>query len=283
MANQSFPKNITYSITIFFIAGIIPCLFASESTSYTVGNRGYIKSHHIPEVKKDTAFLVSKDKPDTIKAKQVLSALQKQARAYRLRGLDLQRKANLEGAIKAYQRAIELDPALVVVYNDLGIVYEANGSLKEAEESYLRAIDIDPDFLSAYSNLALLYENTRNYNKALFYWQKRAELGGLSDDPWTQKAKQRIEDIKIIQQTFPTKPTEREVLGLVRDTLKQKSIIRQDKRELAKTLLRRAKLSYEKNDLITALQKACDAQLLDPANADIQEFIDIVQKRLLSQ
>jgi tetratricopeptide (TPR) repeat protein len=211
-----------------------------------------------------------------------LSELQKEARLYRSQGLELQRIGDLDGAMSLYVKAAEMDPLYAVAQNDLGIIYEAKGLTDKAEEAYLKCLKIDPHYLSAYSNLALLYESKRDLDKAVFYWQERAKLG-LADDPWTEKAHQRLKDIQAVQSGSPASEREQEVIGLMKDVLNQRAITKQDNRELAKTYFQKAKQSYDRQDEVTALKLAIDAQALDPTNEEIEAFVDKIQRRLLSK
>lgn len=215
--------------------------------------------------------------------KESLTQLKKQARLYRSEGLELQKRGDFDRAMGLYQKAIELDPAYAIAYNDLGITYEARGFTERAQESYLKAIEIDPVYLSAYTNLALLYENRRDLDKARYHWQKRATLG-VADDPWTEKAKQRLKDIDLVLSQRPLEDIrEQEAVSLVQDMVEQKTIQRTYNQELAKVKFQKAKLSYEKHDEVTALKEAIDAHLLDPSNQEIEKFIEKVQTRLLSR
>ncbi len=115
----------------------------------------------------------------------------RQAVYYRNQGLELQNKGDLDGAMSAYKKAQEADPAYAIVYNDMGVISEGRGLYKQAEQNYRKAIETDPKFASAYSNLALLKEEQGELDQASSYWQKRAEVGE-PDDPWTIKAKEKI-------------------------------------------------------------------------------------------
>jgi tetratricopeptide (TPR) repeat protein len=182
-----------------------------------------------------------------------------------------------------YQKAVQLDPAYAVAYNDLGIVCEAKGFMERAEESYLQAIKVNPNYLSAYTNLALVYENKRDLQKAAFYWKRRSELGS-QDDPWTEKAKKRTEDIELVLSKTPWQDErEQEVVGLLKETSIQKSILKKDDSALARKHFEKAKQSYDKQDYATAIKEALDALQLDPANPEIDEFIAKVQTRALSK
>ncbi|MBM3243501.1 MAG: tetratricopeptide repeat protein, partial [Candidatus Omnitrophica bacterium] len=155
-----------------------------------------------------------------------LSALQEQARSYRQEGIQAQDIGDLDTAMKLYQKAIEVDPVYAVAYNDLGVIYEAKGMPDRAEESYLKAIRIDPYYLSTYTNLALLYEEKRELSKAGYCWKKRAELGDVND-PWTQKARKRLEDIRLTLSPKPMQESrEQDVLKLMKDVANEKYMLR---------------------------------------------------------
>jgi len=225
--------------------------------------------------------LEEKVKQDSVQ--ENLTELQKQARMYREQGLNFQEMGNLEAALSLYQKAIELDPTYAVAYNDLGVIYETFESPDRAEQSYLQAVKIDPTYLSAYTNLAIFYENNRNLGKAAYYWQRRAELGS-PDDPWTKKARQRLNDIGIVMSEKPlTDAKEKEIVALLRETAIRKSLLKKDDKAQARDNFNKAKLCYKNGDDVTALKLAIDAQQLDPDNKDIEAFIDKVQNRLLSR
>jgi len=212
-----------------------------------------------------------------------LTLLQQQAREYRDQGLKIQGTGDLDTAMKLYQKAIEVDPTYAVAYNDLGVVYEAKDMIDRAEESYVKAIKIDPYYLSTYSNLALLYEEKRDFGKAGFCWKKRAELGDL-DDPWTKKARERLEDIRLSLSPRPAQDSqEKDIVKLMKDVANEKYMLSNYDKLLARKNFMKAKDSFNKEDYATAVKKASDAQVLDPDNKDIEEFIERSQIRALSR
>ena len=213
----------------------------------------------------------------------ISAGMHKEAVEYRNTGLEYQRAGNLDMAISFYQKAVAMDPGYAVVYNDLGVIYEAAGSLPQAEESYLKAVNIDPDYLSAYTNLALLYENQRKLDKAEFYWSQRASLGD-PEDPWTQKAVSRLNDIHAVLSNQPVSfDREDDVLGLMKDVSGQKSTLKKDDKSLSRDLFRKAKMSFDRGDLAMAFKEGLDAQYLDQDNREIEEFIEKVETRALSR
>lgn len=287
-------KNILTIILIIFILSVAASSFAQYQASDNKFDSGYyiespgapatvVPAVAAPEYKKKAA--VSKKKKGTLETwdNLNLSELQSQARAYRAQGAQLQQHGDLDGAMSLYQKAIELDPAYAVAYNDLGVILEAKGFTDRAEESYLKAAKIDPGYLSAYTNLALLYQNKRELDKAAVYWKKRAELGS-PDDPWTEKARQRLEDIRFALSDNPIEDfKEQEAIGLLKDVANEKSLLKKDNKELAKFHFKRAKQSYSKGDEVAAFKEAVDASQLDPSNTEIEEFIDKLERRLLSR
>jgi tetratricopeptide (TPR) repeat protein len=229
------------------------------------------------------ASLLFAKEPKPSGKEENLSEFQKMARIYRAQGLELQRSGDLDSAMKLYQKAIELDPLYAVTYNDIGIIYEADGLIDAAEESYLKCINIDPTYLSAYSNLAILYENKRDLEQSAFYWKKRMELGSPGD-PWTEKARQRLLDMHLVLSKRPLEDTkEQEVAGFLTEVEIQKSKLRRDNKELAKNYFEKAKLNFNKGNEISAYKMALDASQLDPANKEIEDFIEKIQTQLLSK
>lgn len=219
----------------------------------------------------------AQDSTDNVKAD-----LREQARLYRSQGLQLQRIGNLDEALSLYQKAAQLDPRFIVAYNDMGIIYEAKGLPKQAEQSYLKAIELEPGYLSSYSNLALFYESQREFDKAARYWQKRIDLGS-ADDPWTQKAQERLEDLFLILGNRPQDIRERQIAGFHRDVAGQKQLRTYDREKSAQDYFTNAQLLYKRGKELEALKEALRAQQLDQDNTEIEAFISKVQRRLLSR
>ncbi|MFH1414157.1 MAG: tetratricopeptide repeat protein [Candidatus Omnitrophota bacterium] len=214
-----------------------------------------------------------------------LSVMQDQARSYRIQGVEFQKVGNIDAAKSLYQKAIQIDPAYAAVYNDLGVIYEAEGDIGRAKKHYLTALVLDRYYLSAYTNLALLYEGERDFMKATSFWKKRIELG-LSGEHWTERAKKRLRDIDLVMPrgSFIRKETEEaEIVDLTRKVLSEKYIIREDYTTLSEKFFQKAHESYEREEYAAALRAAVDAYLLDPANKEIEQFIQKVRTRALSR
>lgn len=139
-------------------------------------------------------FILADEQNSPLAGETGLNKSQKQAMIYRLDGLRLQKSGNIEEALSFFQKAIEADPGLAAVYNDIGIIYETMDSPELAEKAYLEAIKLDQEFAGSYANLALFYESQNQMDKAVFHWAKRAEMG-LEDDPWRKKAQDRYNEL----------------------------------------------------------------------------------------
>ena len=209
------------------------------------------------------------------KAKKLTAAIKE---AYQAQDLD---KTNLE--VNEFIERVDSDPAAASAYNDLGVIFEAGGLTDRAEDSYLKALKFDPTLLSAYVNLALFYEKKRDLEKAEFYWAKRAELGS-SENPWKQRAANRVKDIQAVLSSSPIADArESEVLGLIKDVAKYKSAVNRNDKALAQDHFNKAKQSFKRGDLATAIKEALDAQYLDQDNPEIESFIEKTELRALSR
>lgn len=217
-----------------------------------------------------------KEISDTLGGKHELSVLQEEARSYRIDGLELQNQGRLDEARTMYEKAIKLDPGYAVAYNDLGVIYESVGLFKEAEDYYLQAVKLDPNYAPGYSNLALFYEARGHNEQAAYYWKKRRDMGS-GDDLWARKADEHLEKL-----TPPDVRAKREAAQITNEVKAEKSVLKADNKAKAGEYFKKAKARYEKGDEVTAFKMAIDAQMLDPSNKEITEFVDKVQLRLLS-
>jgi tetratricopeptide (TPR) repeat protein len=116
------------------------------------------------------------------------------AEEYHSQGYEAQLKGDYREALAYYYKAVATDPEDAAYQNDLGLVYEHLGQDKDAEASYLNALALDPQYLPPYANLGFLYKKKQNYVKAIFFLQKRIDLGDPTD-PWTQKTREELEKL----------------------------------------------------------------------------------------
>lgn len=208
-----------------------------------------------------------------------LTGTQEQARLYRSEGLEQQRQGNLSAAVTCYQKAIALDPAYAVSYNDLGIIYEARGLLGLAEANYLEAIRRDSGYASAYSNLALLYENKNDLNKAFSCWQKRLELG-MPADPWTEKAKAKIDE--LIQRIPELKRDfiEKEALNLIKAINEEKKAKKIKELEEIQNRFIAAKNLYNRHKYQDAIKELNWILSLSPQDQQAKSLMKSIKDKL---
>jgi len=215
--------------------------------------------------------------------------LKEEARFYRGKGYEAQRGGDLDTAMVYYQKAVELDPFYAAAYNDLGVIYDIRGFKDRAEERYLKSINIDPNYQSAYFNLANLYEEKGDFRKAADYWKKRIKIGD-PNDPWTQKAKQRLENIGILWPDIAGQLKYEETVDLRKSVSQKKDYLasttpeviaeEKEKKKKAKRLFLSAQANYSKGNFAAALKYAATAQCFDPSNSEIEKFVDKVRGKI---
>ncbi|NJO44083.1 MAG: tetratricopeptide repeat protein [Cyanobacteria bacterium CRU_2_1] len=103
------------------------------------------------------------------------------AAAYTNLGNALYSQNEIEDAIVAYRRAIEIDQAnnyaSEITYNSLGDALFAQGQIEEAIDAYNRAIEIEPDFAIAHKHLGdVFYYNLRDLDAAIIAYRRATEL-----------------------------------------------------------------------------------------------------------
>lgn len=282
-----------FLVQAFFFFNSHPYLFSAEDISAkdASSNAGLIVNNDVPEAKKGTVLLKEPSVAGTSGSitrkapkEEELGEREKEARAYHIEGMNYQDKGDFEIALDYYQKAVLLDPFYAIAYNDLGVMYEALDQPERAEDAYLKALNIDPQLLGAYSNLAMLNESRRDLRQAAYYWGKRAELG-LAGDAWTEKARQRYQDIEAVLSDRPLQQDrrEQETIELLHQVINEKAVLKKDDAAQGRVFFEKAKALYSKGDDVAAYKAAIDAHQLDPANKEIEQFIDKVQHRVLSR
>jgi superkiller protein 3 len=96
------------------------------------------------------------------------------AESYYNFGVDIIKKGDFDLAILAWNKAVEIDPAMVKAHNYLGRAYYTQGMMDEAVTAYKKAAELDPENPDSYINLGIAYryngmpdEALKEYNKAL--------------------------------------------------------------------------------------------------------------------
>jgi arylsulfatase A-like enzyme/Flp pilus assembly protein TadD len=90
---------------------------------------------------------------------------------------------NWESAIKAFDRAISLDPRYAEAFFNRGEAYLAlafknkeSDLLEESSESFKKSIEADPEYAPAYFSLGKIYRQAGNVDGAIYCWEKAVKL-----------------------------------------------------------------------------------------------------------
>ncbi len=92
------------------------------------------------------------------------------------RGLDNALSGNYQEAIKAYNKAIELDPKHAAAYGSRGAAYASIGNYQQAIKDSDSAIELEPRFAPAYYNLGVAYGMLGNHREAIKNFSRAIEL-----------------------------------------------------------------------------------------------------------
>ncbi|HIB90987.1 TPA: tetratricopeptide repeat protein, partial [Candidatus Poribacteria bacterium] len=79
-------------------------------------------------------------------------------------------------AINCYQKAIQINPNLAEIHNNLGSLYQELGKTQEAMNCYQKAIQINPNLSEVHNNLGNLYRELGEYQKAINCYQKAIQI-----------------------------------------------------------------------------------------------------------
>jgi len=100
---------------------------------------------------------------------RVLAAKPRDAQARFLKGLILTEQGNTKEAIVIFQKLTEDYPDLPEPYNNLAVIYAAQGEYEKARASLIQSIRTHPSYATAYENLGDVYAKlaSQAYDKAL--------------------------------------------------------------------------------------------------------------------
>lgn len=96
------------------------------------------------------------------------------------RGVKLHQAGDLPGAIAAYARAIELDPAFADAYNNRGAAYVSLKDIAAAVRDFTRSIELAPS-ANAYNNRGSVYFSQQKYEEAIADFSASLKLKPSAD------------------------------------------------------------------------------------------------------
>jgi len=85
---------------------------------------------------------------------------------------------NLDQAMTAYNKAIELDPKQAQFYNNRGGAYRELNHYDEAIADFNRALELNPNYANAYYNRAVAFYQKKAFDRAWDDVKKAQSLGG---------------------------------------------------------------------------------------------------------
>ncbi|HMC82672.1 MAG TPA: tetratricopeptide repeat protein, partial [Candidatus Polarisedimenticolia bacterium] len=85
-------------------------------------------------------------------------------------------------AVAAFEKAIELDPKMGEVYNNLGFLYHTTLKYDRALEMFNQAIQTSSDSAVAYINLGNTYYKMSRHEQAVAAWKRALELDPLNEN-----------------------------------------------------------------------------------------------------
>ena len=135
---------------------------------------------------------------------------------YYIAGTACMAAQNFEESIKYIEKAIELAPENVQLYNNLGTAYLTTGKLDKAVEIYEKSISIEPSDSLAYFNIASILQMQDKHIEACEYFEKAHKLDPEDDSyiiAWaisevkSNKIYEAIEHYKYLSAAYPQKTT----------------------------------------------------------------------------
>lgn len=97
------------------------------------------------------------------------------------------RKNNLEGALEAYNKAIEIKPNHADYWNNKGNVLAKKGDFKAALIAYDEAIKLEPNDAAIWHNKGLAFEENGELEAALNAYNKAIKLNANLDVAWNSR------------------------------------------------------------------------------------------------
>lgn len=95
---------------------------------------------------------------------------------YYKHGLEVIKKGGFDEAIAAWEKALELNPAMFPAYEKLGKAYYTQGKFDKAGQVYRKEIELKPDDPMIYYSLGVVYRMNEQYDDAVSMQQKAISL-----------------------------------------------------------------------------------------------------------
>lgn len=100
-------------------------------------------------------------------------------------------RGNFQGALAYYQSLSRLYPGLIILHQEMALVYDLMGEYSLAEKELLRTIELAPDNPALLNQLAAFYEHKERHREALRRWKESHQL-----NPRDLKVRNKIEELQ---------------------------------------------------------------------------------------
>lgn len=107
-------------------------------------------------------------------------------------GENLYAKGDVGGALDAFIKAIEINPAFATAYNNLGVLYWQAGEVEKAVDHFVRAVEIDPNDRDTVLNCANVFQSLGKVEDAKKIYSSYLERN--PDDSVVANALEGVED-----------------------------------------------------------------------------------------
>ena len=112
-------------------------------------------------------------------------------------GIAYHNQAQLDQAIKCYQKAAKVDPHYADAHNNIGTVLYERKKFPKAIRAYKRAISMRDNFAPFYLNLGYAYFKQRDFENSIASFRKALQLDPTSLDPSRSRVGTVIQDRSV--------------------------------------------------------------------------------------
>ncbi len=109
-------------------------------------------------------------------------------------GIDLYKKDKYDEAVRAYDKALEVDPQDAEAWNNKGIALGMQGRYNEALEAFGKAVEINSSYAEAWYNMGAIFDLQERYFRAIWAYNKATLINPRYQKAWEAKN----EDIGIV-------------------------------------------------------------------------------------
>lgn len=98
------------------------------------------------------------------------------AASYYFLGLIYQNKPEFKTAVKYYKKALDINPDIAIIHNNLGVIYLEIGDLKKARIHLSKALKLEPQNALVISNIGNLLKTKGENDRAIKYYKIAIKL-----------------------------------------------------------------------------------------------------------